>query len=126
MVRSFAVFLLLTAPLPALADQVSVTYTPQNAEEAQMLQAGLALYSLHRHLESGGNVRQWGEDNYAALVQQGGGNWGLIEQDGDGHSATLTQTGGGNAHAIFQGGTGATAGVTQTGGQAGITVQYGW
>ena len=127
MIRPLVLSTLLAATaLPALAEQVSYTWTPRDAREAQALSVGLALVSLRQGLRDGATVEQWGRDNAAALSQSGGGNWGLIRQDGDGHAASLSQTGGNNAHAIIQGGTGARADVAQTGGQAGITLQYGW
>lgn len=114
-------------PLPALADgTLTLSLTPRDAREAAALRLGLGLYALHRHLDQGGTLRQFGQDNAAMLRQQGGGNWGLIDQRGSGHTGTLEQTGGGNAHALFQSGKGTRAAVTQTGGQVGITFLHGF
>lgn len=115
------------APLPAAADgMISLTLTPRDAGEAAALRLGLGLYALHRHIDGGGSIRQFGQDNAARLMQQGGGNWGLIDQRGSGHSGMIAQTGGGNAHALFQSGKGARALITQSGGQVGITFQHGF
>lgn len=115
------------APLPAAADgMVSLTLTPRNADEANLMRLGLGLYALHRHIEEGGTIAQFGANNAANLRQSGGGNWGYVQQRGTGHDATLAQTGGNNAHAIFQSGRNTAATVVQGGGQVGITIQHGF
>lgn len=115
------------APLPAAADGVlSLTLTPRNQDEADLMRLGLGLYALRQQIRDDGTIRQSGAANVAALLQSGSGNWGLIQQRGSGHDATLAQAGGGNAHAIFQTGKNATAVVGQTGNQVGITIQHGF
>lgn len=115
------------APAPVLADgQIALTLSPRTADEALLLELGLALYALQRERRGTAEVRQTGRDNAARLVQQGGGNHGLIVQRGRGHAGTLTQTGGGNAHALFQSGKGTTADVVQGGGAVGLTFVHGF
>ncbi|MBF9031205.1 curlin [Rhodobacterales bacterium HKCCE3408] len=116
------------ATLPAMAGgTVSVSFEAGNAEEAQAVQTGLALYQIVEGVESGAYVHQDGSLNAAALLQAGSGSTGVIHQEGDGHSATLNQQGNNQAHGIFQFGEGADADVVQTAdGAAGITLQFGW
>jgi hypothetical protein len=115
----------LVTGLPAHAENViSLSLTPRNAQEAQVLRLGLALYAIDRGLRSGATIQQIGRDNAAALVQGGAGNFGLIRQRGDDHTATLEQPGTTGAYAIFQSGKGTTAHVRDSG--AGILLQYGW
>lgn len=115
--------------LPAAAGGAfSFTLDASNGQEASAIRAGLALYQIHRGVESGAFVHQDGSLNGAAIRQvAGGGSVGVIHQDGNGHSAMLDQQGHGQAHGIFQFGNGANANVVQTNkGQAGLTFQFGF
>jgi major curlin subunit len=113
---------------PAYAGgSLSFTYTPTNAQDAQTLQTGLALYSLFGGLKKGATIRQYGLNNLAGIGQYGYGNSGLIYQDGTGHAATLNQYGNNNSYGIFQFGKNTNANVSQYGyGQTGATFQFGW
>ena len=125
MLRQFilATALGLTA-LPAPAENViSLSLTPRNAQEAQMLRFGLALYAIDRGLRSGATIEQIGQGNAAGIIQ-GAGSLGLIRQRGHDHMATLEQPGTTGAFAIFQSGKGTTAHVRDSG--TGVLLQYGW
>ena len=124
----FCAAMLTISPLPALADTViSLQLSPRNAQEADALRLGLALYAIHREFRSEAVIDQIGQGNAAGIVQLGQGNLGLIRQRGRDHTATLGQTGTGQAFAIFQNGRGTRADVVQTGpASAGILFQYGW
>ena len=112
------------AALPAPAENViSLSLTPRNAQEAQMLRFGLALYAIDRGLRSGATIEQIGQGN-AAGIAQGEGSFGLIRQRGRDHLATLEQPGTTGAYAIFQSGKGTTAHVRDAG--TGVLLQYGW
>lgn len=121
MVRPLAVLLLALAPLAAGAETRSYTWTPQSAQGAGALQAGVSRYVP----QGGAVIRQAGQGNQATLSQSGAGDRALVVQRGSGNSASLDQAGGGNSYALIQLGRDATADVAQTGGQAGITVQVG-
>lgn len=115
-----------TAPLAAAASgQVSINIAPQNAQDAQMLRLGLALYALHNDIQSNGHVTQRGVNN-AAGIAQGASDQAIIHQEGRGHTGTIEQTGGNNAYGLFQFGQNTNAQVVQTGGQSGLTLQFGW
>jgi hypothetical protein len=110
--------------LPAPAENViSLSLTPRNAQEAQVLRLGLALYAIDRGLRSGATVEQIGQGN-AAGITQGPGSFGLIRQRGRDHLATLDQPGTTGAYAIFQSGKGTVAHVRDGG--TGVLLQYGW
>lgn len=113
---------------PAAADgSLSIRLDPRSAQEAQGIRLALALYGLHRDIESGAGVTQRGVDNLARLAQSGSGNLGVIEQRGADHRADLEQRGTANAYGIFQSGKGTRAGVRQTGtGQTGLLFIHGW
>jgi len=120
-----ALGLALLAPAdPALAGTLSLHLQPRTAQEARALNAAITLYSIHRDIRSGADVRQTGRNNAAALRQSGPDNRGIIRQRGADHSARLDQSGGGNAQVILQFGRGAHADIRQTGGQAGIVLQF--
>ena len=95
-----------------------------SARDAQLLGAAITLYSIHRDIRAGADVRQVGRNHTAALRQSGGGNQAIIHQRGRDHDARLDQQGGGNSQVIVQVGRGARADVTQTGGQSGILLQF--
>ena len=116
------------ASAPALAGgSISFNYLPQNAQDAQMLQTGLAFYGLYNHMQSGGSIQQYGFNNLAGLGQHGAGNFGVIHQEGNSHQATLNQYGNNNSYGIFQFGQNTNANVGQYGnGQSGATFQFGW
>ena len=124
----FCAAMLALTPLPTRADTViSLQLSPRNAQEADALRVGLALYAIHRNVRSEAGIDQIGQGNVAGIVQLGQGNLGLIRQRGRDHNATLGQTGTGQAFAIFQNGRGTRADVAQTGpASAGILFQYGW
>lgn len=110
--------------LPAAAENViSLSLIPRNAQEAQVLRLGLALYAIDRGLRSGATIDQIGRGN-AAGIEQSAGNFGMIRQRGQAHIATLEQPGTAGAYAIFQSGKGTTAHIRDSG--TGILLQYGW
>jgi len=115
-----------SAPLAAeAAGQLSVNIAPSNAQDAQMLRLGLALYALHADIRTNGHVTQNGVGN-AAGIAQGSTDRAIIHQEGSGHTGTIEQTGGNNSYGLFQFGQNTDAQITQTGGQAGLTLQFGW
>jgi hypothetical protein len=113
---------------PAMAGgSLSLSYAPQDARQAQALQAGLQVYAIVKNVQGGASVRQIGKGNSAALGQQGAGNLGIIHQKGKGHTGTLQQTGNQNAFGLFQFGKKTKAAVSQTGnGNSGAVFQFGW
>ncbi len=112
---------------PALAgNSVAITVAPSNAQEAQALRFGLALYALHQDIQANGHVTQHGANNAAGIAQGGPNNQAIIHQEGSGHTGTIAQTGGNNAYGLFQFGQNTTAHASQSGGQSGITLVYGW
>lgn len=114
-----------TVPLaPVQAGSLSFSLNARNAQEARALRTAVTLYSIHRDIRSGADVRQVGRNHAAGLTQSGGNNRGIIHQRGRNHSANLTQRGGNNAQVILQYGNGAHADVAQHGGQAGILLQF--
>ena len=116
----------LIAPANA-GGSVSITYLPQNQQDAQKLQAGLLLYQLFNSVKNGASIKQRGKSNIAGIGQYGAGNTGIIHQEGGGHSATLNQYGNGNSWGIFQFGQNTNANVNQYGnGGTGATFQFGW
>ena len=107
--------------------QVAFTVTPTNADEAQAMRAGLALYSIVNGFSGGSGIRQAGFGNAAGLAQNGGGNLGVVHQQGSGHNGTLNQNGNGNAHGLFQFGRNTNGHVAQNGnGQTGATFVFGF
>lgn len=121
----FCAAMLALSPLPAFADNViSLQLSPRNAQEADALRLGLALYAIHREFRSGASIDQIGQGNAAGIVQGGPGNFGLIRQRGRDHLALLEQSGRNGSYAIFQSGKGTTAQVRDAG--TGILLQYGW
>lgn len=113
---------------PAMAGgTLSFSFNARNADEANAVRGGLALYSIINDVKTNGHVTQNGLNNAAAMAQSGNGNRGVIHQEGNGHNASLNQRGNGNAYGVFQVGNGANGHVTQTGnGRAGILFQIGF
>ena len=103
----------------------SISIAPGSSDADHAIRAGLGIYAIAKGIKSG-SISQNGFGNAAGLIQNGGGNLGIVHQEGNGHTGTLTQNGGGNAHGLFQFGKGATGHVTQFGGQSGATFQFGW
>ena len=126
MLRQFSLAVILgLSALPMQAEnQISLSLTPRNAQEARVLRFGLAFYVLDRGLRSGATINQIGRDNAAGIAQFGDGNFGLIRQRGNGHTATLDQPGQTGAYAIFQSGKSTQAQVRDGG--TGVLLQYGW
>ena len=125
---AFAAALAASTALPMAASaggSVGLTIAPSNAQEAQALRIGLALYALHNDIQANGHVTQHGVNN-AAGIAQGSTDQAIIHQEGAGHTGTITQTGGNNAYGLFQFGQNTNAAVTQTGGQSGLTLLFGW
>jgi len=114
--------------MPAAAGgSISLSLNPQNAQQTRLVQTGLAIYALSQNIKGSASVRQKGKNNSGAVVQNGGGNLGIVHQEGRGHAGTLEQNGGGNAFGIFQFGKRTDAAVTQSGsGNAGAVFQWGW
>lgn len=120
-----ALMLALSLPAAALdAKTLSLAINARNADEARALNTAITLYSIHRDIRAGADVRQVGRNHAARVQQSGGGNQGIIRQRGQGHSANLSQHGGNNGQVILQYGNGAHADVHQSGGQAGILLQF--
>ena len=112
---------------PALAgNSVAITLAPSNAQEAQALRFGLALYALHEDIHTNGHVTQHGANNAAGIAQGGPNNQAIIHQEGSGHTGTIAQSGGNNAYGLFQFGQNTTAHANQSGGQTGVTLVFGW
>jgi len=113
---------------PALAGgSFSLAIAARNADEANAIRTGLALYSIVNDVRTNGQVTQNGLNNMAALGQRGRGNVGIIRQDGNGHNASLNQTGNNNSYGIFQLGEGTSGRVEQVGnGAAGLLFQIGF
>lgn len=109
---------------PVQAGSLSLSLNARNAQEARALRTAVTLYSIHRDIRSGADVRQVGRNHAAAIAQSGGNNRGIIHQRGRNHSANLSQRGGNNAQVILQFGNGAQADVAQHGGQSGILLQF--
>jgi hypothetical protein len=117
----------LATPAAAAGGSISLSITPGSAKDARAVHTGLALYSLFQDARSGAIVRQHGNNNAAALGQNGRGNLGIVHQEGNGHSGTLQQNGNRNAYGLFQFGRNANGHVAQHGhGQTGATFQFGW
>lgn len=122
-VPALAVVLAIPAPI-AEANSLSLSINARNADEARVLNTAITLYSIHRDIKAGADVRQVGHNHAARIAQSGGGNRGIIRQHGQNHSANLSQQGGHNGQVILQYGNGAHADLHQSGGQAGILIQY--
>lgn len=106
--------------------QISVNIAPSNAQDAQALRFGLALFALSQDIDANGHVTQHGVNNAAGIYQGGPNNHAIVHQEGSGHNGTITQTGGNNSYGLFQFGQNTSGHVNQTGGQTGLTLQFGW
>ncbi len=114
---------------PAMAGgQISIGFSPSDANQAQALGTGLKMLSLFQGLSaSGANVYQNGSGNGAGVNQNGSGNNGLIFQDGNGHNGTISQNGNNNSCGLFQFGQATNAQCVQNGNnQSGITTVFGF
>lgn len=117
------------APVTAEAGsggQISISISPQNAEEAQMMRFGLALIALGQDAERNGHVTQRGLNNAAGIYQGGPNNQAIVHQEGCNHTGTVTQQNGHNAAGLFQFGCNTNGHIAQNGGETGITLQFGW
>jgi len=105
---------------------ISFEVNPSNADEANAIRLGLALYSIAQAIEGDAHVHQAGHGNGAGIAQSGGGNFGVVHQEGNGHTGTLAQNGC-DSYGIFQFGEGTNANVAQGNGcQTGLLFQFGW
>jgi len=111
----------------AAGGSISLTYAPTNAQDAQALQTGLAIYSLFQGIQSGADITQLGLNNMAGIAQNGVGNNGVIYQEGNGHTGTLSQNGNNNSCGIFQFGQNTQTNIVQNGDNgACANVTFGW
>ena len=110
------------------AGQVSLSYTPTDAEESKALGMGLQMFSLVNGMSaSGGNISQNGFGNAAGIAQNGAGNHGVLLQDGNGHTGTIEQNGNNNNCGLFQFGENTDAECVQNGdGQSSLTTVFGF
>lgn len=118
----------LTLSSPAMAGgSIGFYLSPQNSDDAQIMDFGLRAYALYKDLRHNGNIRQRGHGNNAGIAQNGSGNLGIVQQDGDNHAATLQQNGNGNSYGVFQFGRNTDTEVVQDGnGQSGAALLFGW
>lgn len=116
----------LAAPMASAGGSVSFEVNPSNADEANAIRLGLAIYQIARAVDSDAHVYQNGNGNGAAIGQSGGYNTGIVHQEGNGHHGTLAQNGC-DSYGIFQFGQGTNANVAQGNGcQTGMLFQFGW
>lgn len=106
--------------------QIALSIQPGNAQEAQMMRVGLALFALHQDIQSNGHVTQIGVNNAAGIAQGGPNNQAIIHQEGCNHTGTINQQGGNNAHGLFQFGCNTNGHVSQSGGDTGLTFILGF
>lgn len=106
--------------------QLALSIQPRNAQEAQMLRMGLAIYALRQDIRSNGHVTQVGVNNAAGIAQGGPNNQAIIHQEGCNHTGTINQQGGNNAHGLFQFGCNTTGHVSQHGNSTGLTFILGF
>jgi len=113
---------------PAIAGgTLSFEIEAKNADEANAIRAGLAIYNVVNDIQTNGHITQNGVNNIASLAQGGSGNVGVIHQEGDNHDASLHQAGTNGSYGIFQVGDGANGHVHQGGnGEAGLLFQIGF
>jgi hypothetical protein len=126
--------LFLVVSLPAMTPsaeaggRVGFTVTPKG-EQVEVIQTGLALYSLTRSWRKKNRARvdQQGSGNGAAIAQHGQNNWAGVFQRGQGNSGSISQNGDNNAFALFQFGKKGNTAVTQNGdGNVGLSFEGGW
>ncbi len=116
----------LAAPMAMAGGSVSFEINPANADEANAIRLGLALYGIAQAANGSAHVHQQGNGNGAGIAQSGGGNYGVVHQEGNGHTGTLAQNGC-DSYGIFQFGQNTNANVAQGNGcQTGMLIQYGW
>ncbi len=116
----------LAAPAAFAGGSVSFQVDPANADEANAIRLGLAIYQIARAVEGDAHVYQNGNGNGAGIGQSGGGNTGVVHQEGNGHTGTLSQNGC-DSFGVFQFGEGTNAAVDQGNGcQTGLLFQFGW
>jgi len=116
----------LAAPMASAGGSVSFEVNPSNADEANAIRLGLAIYQIARAAEGDAHVYQNGNGNGAGIGQSGGYNQGIVHQEGNGHHGTLAQNGC-DSYGIFQFGEGTNANVAQGNGcQTGMLFQFGW
>ena len=113
---------------PALAaGQITIGYAPTNAQDAQALKTGLAVYSLINGMSQGANIQQNGAANLAGILQNGSGNHGVLVQQGSGHTGTIEQNGNNNSCGLFQFGKNTSGSCVQNGDDgAAAAVQIGF
>ncbi|MCR9239590.1 MAG: curlin [Alphaproteobacteria bacterium] len=117
----------LTATPSMAGGSISVSLTPQDAEQEKAMRAGLTIFGIVNGIKNGGHIGQNGNGNTAGLGQNGSGNLGIVHQEGDGHNGTVQQNGNNNAHGLFQFGENTDGHVAQNGnGETGATFQFGW
>ena len=105
----------------------SITVNPTDRQQAEVVRAGLAIYSLSNRFGKGGGIKQKGLGNIAGVLQNGFGNNAIVHQNGNGHNGTIQQTGNHNSYGLFQFGNAADGHVVQNGnGHTGATFQFGW
>lgn len=115
----------LAAPMAQAGGAISFNVTPGNADEANAIRLGLALYGIAQNANGSAHVHQAGTGNGAGIAQSGTGNHGVVHQEGNGHRGTLSQNGC-DSYGIFQFGNGANADVAQGHGcQTGLLIQFG-
>ena len=115
----------LAAPAAFAGGSVSFEVNPTNADEANAIRLGLAIYQIANGADPA-HVYQNGNGNAAGIGQSGGGNTGVVHQEGNGHTGTLAQNGC-DSYGIFQFGEGTNANVAQGNGcQTGLLFQFGW
>lgn len=118
---------LMSASTAFAGGSFSVTVQPGNQDEANMMRAGLGIYSVVNQFQRGGGIKQKGIKNVAGVLQNGFGNHAVVHQEGKGHNGTIQQHGNGHSYGLFQFGKGANAHVVQRGsGQTGTSFQFGW
>jgi len=116
----------LAAPMAIAGGSVSFELNPSNADEANAIRLGLAIYQIAQAAEGNAHVYQNGNGNGAGIGQSGGYNTGVVHQEGNGHHGTLAQNGC-DSYGIFQFGEGTNANVAQGNGcQTGLLFQFGW
>ena len=115
----------LAAPAAFAGGSVSFEVNPTNADEANAIRLGLAIYQIANGADPA-HVYQNGNGNAAGIGQSGGGNTGVVHQEGNGHHGTLAQNGC-DSYGIFQFGEGTNANVAQGNGcNTGLLFQFGW
>ena len=115
----------LAAPAAFAGGSISFEVNPTNADEANAIRLGLAIYQIANGADPA-HVYQNGNGNAAGIGQSGGGNTGVVHQEGNGHHGTLAQNGC-DSYGIFQFGEGTNANVAQGNGcNTGLLFQFGW